>query len=62
MLAKCEFCGGLTWPWQERMGGWHRSCLKVFCLGYVKGTVEGFNEAIKQTAAIQEMPEEIVIH
>jgi len=62
MLAKCEFCAGLIWSWQERAGQWHRSCLKVFCLGYVKGTVEGFNEALKQTAAIQQMPGEIVIH
>jgi len=62
MLARCEFCGELIWLWQERTGQWHRSCLKTFCLGYIKGTVEGFNEAIKQTAAIQEMPGEIVIH
>jgi len=34
----------------------------VFCLGYVKGTVEGFNEALRQTAAIQQMPREAVMH
>jgi len=62
MPTRCEFCGKLIWPWHGRTGQWHSSCLKVFCLGYVKGTVEGFNEALRQTAAIQQMPREAVMH
>ena len=62
MPTRCEFCGKLIWPWHGRTGQWHSSCLKVFCLRHVKGTVEGFNEALRQTAAIQQMPREAVMH